>query len=83
LFIDDVGSRKVYENKGHIDNMPDEMSDIYVEVTRILQKTANLEGKFALNGASRNQLGAASIQETPSEVRGWRPRAIGERAHSH
>jgi hypothetical protein len=31
-------SRNVYENKQHVDNMPDEKSEIRVDVTRILQK---------------------------------------------
>ena len=34
----DVRSRNVYENKGNKDKVPDEKSDIYVNMTRILQK---------------------------------------------
>jgi hypothetical protein len=49
MLINDVGSRNVYENKGKIDIMPDEKSDIYVEMTRIFQKFAGLEGQFAVN----------------------------------
>jgi hypothetical protein len=42
-------SHYVYENKGNNDKMPDKMSDIYVEVTRILQKSADLEGQCVVN----------------------------------
>ncbi|MGD0223785.1 MAG: hypothetical protein ABSF71_15755 [Terriglobia bacterium] len=47
----DVRSRNVYENKQNNDKIPDEKSDIYGKVTRILQKIAHLEGQFATNGA--------------------------------
>jgi len=35
----DDQSQYVHENKGNIDTMPDEKSDIYVDLTRLLQKT--------------------------------------------
>jgi hypothetical protein len=31
-------TQNVHENKGNMDNMPDAMSDIYVDLTRVLQK---------------------------------------------
>jgi hypothetical protein len=44
-------SRNVHENKQNHDKMPDEKSDIYCKVRRILQKTAHLEGQFGPNDA--------------------------------
>jgi hypothetical protein len=49
MLLSDVGSRNVYENKQDMDKMPDEKSDIYVEVTRILQKIADSDGQVVLN----------------------------------
>jgi hypothetical protein len=51
MLIYDVGSGNVYENKQNHDKMPDAISDIYVKVTRILQKIADSEGQFAVNSA--------------------------------
>jgi hypothetical protein len=39
----------VYENKQNKDNMPHEMSDIYVRTTRILQEISDLDGQFGPN----------------------------------
>jgi hypothetical protein len=46
-----VRTRNVYENKENLDIMPDEKSDIYVDPTCILQKTAVLRGQFIPNGS--------------------------------
>jgi hypothetical protein len=43
--------RNVYENKENHGKLYLEKSDIYVEVTRILQRIADLEGQFAANDA--------------------------------
>src|SRR5271157_5986688 len=51
MLINDGRSRNVYENKQNNDKMPDEMSDICVESTRILQNISGLEGQITLNGA--------------------------------
>jgi len=37
----------VYENKGSIDTLPDGKSDIYVDMTRLLQKKAAYDRKTA------------------------------------
>ena len=47
----DVRSRNVYENKGNVDKMSDEKSDIFGNVRRILQKITDSEGQFAANPA--------------------------------
>jgi hypothetical protein len=44
-----VRSRNVYENKQNKDNMSDEMSDIYVRTTRILQEIPGLGGQIGRN----------------------------------
>ena len=51
ILICNEQNRNVYENKGNYYKMPGEKSDIYVEVTRILQKIAACERQFAVNGA--------------------------------
>ena len=51
ILIYDEQNRNVYENKGNYYKMPGEKSDIYVEVTRILQKIAACEQQFDVNGA--------------------------------
>jgi hypothetical protein len=51
MLICDVRSHQVYENKQIYDKMPDEKSDIYVEVKRILQKTTGLDRQFAAKDA--------------------------------
>jgi hypothetical protein len=43
-----VRSRNVHENKQKKDNLPDEMSDIYVRTTRILQKTPGFERQIVV-----------------------------------
>jgi hypothetical protein len=50
MLIYDEESRNVYENKQNHDKMPHEMSDIYVEIARILQRIAGWEGQFAVKG---------------------------------
>ena len=40
-----VRSRNVYENKGNKDKVPDAKSDIYVDMTRLLQKKAPYHSK--------------------------------------
>jgi hypothetical protein len=47
----DVRSRNVYENKGSVDKMSAEISDIYVDVSPFLQKITDSEGQYAANGA--------------------------------
>jgi hypothetical protein len=47
----DVRSRNVYENKGNNDKMTDEKSDIYVDMTRLLQKKAAYDRKSPGSGA--------------------------------
>jgi hypothetical protein len=42
MFKNDDQTHYMYEDKGNNDTMPDEMSDICVEVTRLLQKTPAL-----------------------------------------
>jgi len=88
MLIYDERSRNLYENKQNHDKMPDEMSDIYVEMTRILQRIAGWEGQFAVNrvcGArSVRELTAnlglrqASMQETPHPLRTSAPSPLGE-----
>jgi hypothetical protein len=39
MFKNDDQSQYVHENKRNMDAMPDEQSDIYVDLTRLLQKT--------------------------------------------
>jgi hypothetical protein len=88
MLICDVGSGNVYENKQNMDNMPDKMSDIYVELARILRKDADSEGQSAANSASgrgfvrrfkvNTRLRAASIQETPHPLRTSAPSPLGE-----
>ena len=50
MLINNVRSRNVYENKQNYDTLSHEKSDIYVEVTRILQKIAGCEGQFGASG---------------------------------
>jgi len=88
MLIYDVGSGNVYENKQNMDKMPDEISDIYVELARILQKIADSEGQFAVNSACgagfvwkftvNIGLRPASIQETPHPLRTSAPSPQGE-----
>jgi len=40
----DERNHYVYENKGNKDKMPDAKSDIYVDLTRFLQKKGLLRG---------------------------------------
>jgi hypothetical protein len=49
MLIYDDRSRNVYENKQNHDKLIHKESDIYVEMTWILQKIAGLEGQFAAN----------------------------------
>jgi len=49
MLFSNVGSRNVYENKQNHDELSLEKSDIYIEVTRILQKMTDLGGQFAAN----------------------------------
>jgi len=44
-------SQYVFENKQNIDKMPDKDSDIYVEVTRVLQKNAPRDGNMTVQFA--------------------------------
>ena len=55
----------VYENKQEHDKMSCEKSDIYVEVKRILQKTAGSTSQFAVNGV----LWACFVWESTSVCR--------------
>jgi hypothetical protein len=48
-----VQSRNVYENKQNKDNMTEEKSDIYGNMTRILQKIRTWEGQFTVKSRSR------------------------------
>jgi hypothetical protein len=41
-------SQNVYENKGNMDKMAGEKSDIYGNSTWILQKSSGFDGQFAL-----------------------------------
>jgi hypothetical protein len=50
MLVYDVRSRNVYENKQNHDILSHEKSDIYVKLTRILQKIADLEGQFGASG---------------------------------
>jgi len=45
----------VYENKGNKDKVPDEKTDIYVDMTRLLQK------KVAYDSKSCGLFGSASL----------------------
>ncbi len=38
MFKNNERTQYVYENKGNMDKVPDQKSDIYVEMTRFLQK---------------------------------------------
>jgi hypothetical protein len=60
MLINDVRSRKLYENKQNNDKMSDEMSDIYGNLTWILQKSADLEGQFGAN----SDFGTCSIRKS-------------------
>jgi hypothetical protein len=51
MLIYDVRSRNVYENIRNTGIMPDEKSDIYVDTTSILQKSADFDGQFCPNSA--------------------------------
>jgi hypothetical protein len=48
-----VQTRNVYENKQNKDNMTEEMSDIYGNMTRILQKIGAWEGQFSVKSRNR------------------------------
>jgi hypothetical protein len=54
----DVGSGNVYENKGSMDKMPDEKSDILGNVKPILQKISHLHGQFPPDFGFRGLFGA-------------------------
>ena len=41
----DERTHYVYENKGNKDKVPDEKTDIYVDMTRLLQKKAAYDSK--------------------------------------
>ena len=58
MLVYDVGSGNVYENKGSIDKMPDEKSDILGNVKPILQKISHLYRLFLPNFAFRGVFGA-------------------------
>src|SRR5208282_4989706 len=47
MLIYDERSHSVYENKQNADNIPDEMSDIFGNVTWILQSFPAFDGQFA------------------------------------
>ena len=47
MLIYDERSHYVYENKQDYDKVPDEMSDIYGNLTRILQNFPAFEAQFA------------------------------------
>jgi hypothetical protein len=49
MLIYAVGSRNVYENKGNMDEMTAKRSDIYGNMTWILQKNSGCDGQFCLN----------------------------------
>ncbi len=51
MLIYDERSRNVYENNKNRGIMSDEKSDIYVDTTCILQKSAGFDGQFWLNSA--------------------------------
>ena len=47
MLIYDERSRYMYENNQNMDKMPDEMSDIFGNITWILQNFPGFEGQFA------------------------------------
>ena len=49
MLIYDDRSRNVYENKGKVDKMTVKISDIYGDMTWILQKNSGYDGPFTLN----------------------------------
>jgi hypothetical protein len=49
MLIYAVRSRNVYENKGNVDKMTSKRSDIYGNMTQILQKNSGYDGQFSLN----------------------------------
>ena len=51
MLVYDVRSRNVYENKQNHDKLSHKKSDIYVELTRILQKIVGLKGQFGASGS--------------------------------
>jgi hypothetical protein len=53
MLINAVRSRYVYENKENSDIMPDEESDIYVDVTCVRQEFADSEPRMTRNLAIR------------------------------
>ena len=48
MLIYDVRSWNVYENKGNMDTMTAKKSDIYGNLTWILQKNSESDGQFSL-----------------------------------
>jgi len=80
MLINDVGSRNVYENKQNRDEMPVEMSDIYVKVTRILQRNGDLEGQFAVNSIFETgfvrKFTATRTPRTPAGMGSFRPTCL-------
>jgi len=50
-----VRSRNVYENKGTEDKVPDENSDIYVDMTRLLHEKAAYDRKSCGSSAETTQ----------------------------
>jgi hypothetical protein len=66
----------LYENKERHDKMAGEISDIYVDLTRILRKTADLDGEFAVNCVC----GACFVREFTANI-GWRAVSTQETPH--
>jgi hypothetical protein len=65
MLLYDEKSRNVYENKQNRNKTPDEVSDIYVEMTRILQKIAGFGRQFAVNGMLGPWLCGSSRRQVP------------------
>ena len=80
MLINDVGSRNVYENKQNRDEMSGEMSDIYVKVTGILQRNADLEEQFAVNSIFETgfvrKFTATRTPRTPAGMGSFRPTCL-------
>jgi len=69
MLIYDERSWNVYENKGNADKMTDGMSDMFGNLTRILQNFPAFEGHFAGIFASEAGFGGLARSERSSATR--------------
>ena len=80
-------SQYVYENKQNSDNLPDELSDIHVDSTRILQEITDLEGQIVVNGAFRRRLervrSGHALNHDSARAREGRTRHLERRKGTH